>query len=65
MLESMFHMVPDSGNVLIYRTLEHLHASGCELCDVQMATDHTRRLGVIEIPAVEYSARLAHALEAL
>ena len=64
MLESMFHTVPDSGNVLIYRTLEHLHASGYELCDVQMATDHTRRLGVIEISAVEYSARLAHALEA-
>ena len=62
MLESMFHRVPHAGNVLLVRTLEALAAGGCELCDVQLSTPHTLRLGAREIPRAEYEARLRAAL---
>jgi len=62
MLESMFHRVPHAGNVLLVRTLEALAAGGCELCDVQLSTPHTLRLGAHEIPRAEYEARLRAAL---
>jgi leucyl/phenylalanyl-tRNA--protein transferase len=62
MLESMFHRVPHAGNVLLFRTLEALAAGGCELCDVQMPTPHTLRLGAREIPQGEYEGRLRAAL---
>ena len=42
MLESMFHRVPDAGNVLLARTLDELAARGFVLCDIQLPTDHTR-----------------------
>src|SRR4051794_29374336 len=62
MLESMFHRVPHAGNVLVVRALELLAARGVELCDVQLPTDHTRRLGARDIPRAEYEARLRAAL---
>jgi leucyl/phenylalanyl-tRNA--protein transferase len=62
MLESMFHAMPDAGNVNLVRTLERLAAEGFELCDIQLITDHTRRLGAVEIPADEFEARLVRAL---
>jgi leucyl/phenylalanyl-tRNA---protein transferase len=62
MLESMFHRVPHAGNVNLVRTLEGLAARGAELCDIQLASDHTRRLGALEIPAAEYERRLGRAL---
>jgi leucyl/phenylalanyl-tRNA--protein transferase len=62
MLESMFHTVPHAGNVGLLRTLERLAASGIELCDIQLPTDHTLRLGALQIPAAEYERRLRHAL---
>ena len=58
MLESMFHSVPEAGNVLVVRTLERLLDEGVELCDLQMSTPHTLRLGAVEIPAREYERRL-------
>ena len=45
MLETMFHVVDHAGNVNLVRTLERLDAIGVELCDIQLASDHTRRLG--------------------
>ena len=62
MLETMFHVVPHAGNVNLVRTLERLAAVGVELCDIQIASDHTRRLGAVEIPAREFEQRLRRAL---
>ena len=62
MLESMFHRVSDSGNVNLVRTLERLAGDGVTLCDIQLPTQHTTRLGAVEIPAAEYEARLEAAL---
>lgn len=62
MLESMFHRRPHAGNVALVLTLEALAAAGCALCDVQLSTDHLRRLGVREISQADYEARLREAL---
>lgn len=62
LLETMFHTVPDSGNVNLVRTLERLANAGIELCDIQLISDHTKRLGAYEIPAREFEARLARCL---
>jgi leucyl/phenylalanyl-tRNA--protein transferase len=61
-LESMFHAVPHAGNVLLVRTLERLAAAGFELCDIQTPTDHTLRLGAVQLPRAEFDRRLAKAL---
>jgi len=61
-LESMFHTVPHAGNVLLVRTLESLAATGFELCDIQTPTDHTLRLGAVQLPRAEFERRLAAAL---
>lgn len=61
-LESMFHVVPHAGNVLLVRTLEFLAASGYELCDIQTPTDHTQRLGAVQLPRAEFERRLGEAL---
>jgi leucyl/phenylalanyl-tRNA---protein transferase len=62
MLESMFHTLPHAGNVLLVRMLEALAAGGCQLCDIQLISDHTRRLGAVEIPRVEFERRLRAAI---
>ncbi len=61
-LESMFHAVPHAGNVLLVRTLEALASAGCELCDIQTPTDHTMRLGAVQLSRDEFDRRLAAAL---
>jgi leucyl/phenylalanyl-tRNA---protein transferase len=62
MLESMFHTVPHAGNVLLCRTLDELAANGFALCDVQLPTEHTTRLGARLIAREEYEERLRDAL---
>jgi leucyl/phenylalanyl-tRNA--protein transferase len=63
MLESMCHFVPDAGNALLSRLLDYLVADeGVELCDIQLPTDHTLRLGAELIDRADYEARLAQAL---
>lgn len=62
MLETMFHALPHAGNVNLVRTLERLAADGMTLCDIQLPTPHTMRLGAREIPSEEYQQRLAEAL---
>jgi len=62
MLESMFHLADHAGNVNLVRTLERLTTAGVELCDIQLASAHTRRLGAVEIPARDFEARLRRAL---
>jgi leucyl/phenylalanyl-tRNA--protein transferase len=61
-LESMFHTVPHAGNVLLVRTLEHLAAAGFTLADIQTPTDHTVRLGAVQLPREEFEHRLREAL---
>lgn len=62
MLESMFHRVPDAGNVLLARTLDELAARGFVLCDIQLPTDHTTRMGARLVPREDYERRLRAAL---
>jgi leucyl/phenylalanyl-tRNA--protein transferase len=62
MLESMFHTVPHAGNVLLARTLDDLAASGFALCDIQLPTEHTTRLGARLIAREDYEERLRLAL---
>ena len=62
MLESMFHTVPHAGNVGLVRTLEGLADRGIVLCDIQLPTEHTVRLGAEGIRADEYLRRLRAAL---
>jgi leucyl/phenylalanyl-tRNA---protein transferase len=61
-LESMFHTVPHAGNVLLARTLERLAESGFTLADIQTPTDHTARLGAVQLPRNEFERRLDEAL---
>ncbi len=65
--ESMFTAINEGGtgasSVCLVTLWNHLRSCGYELLDVQMANDHTRRFGVIEIPRTDYLARLAHALQ--
>lgn len=62
MLESMFHAVPHAGNVNLVATLERLRDAGVTLVDIQLISDHTRRLGAVEIPAADFERRLSAAL---
>jgi leucyl/phenylalanyl-tRNA--protein transferase len=62
MLESMFHTVPHAGNALLSRTLDELAARGFTLCDIQLPTEHTTRLGARLISRGEYEQRLRSAL---
>ncbi|MCW3040268.1 MAG: leucyl/phenylalanyl-tRNA--protein transferase [Solirubrobacterales bacterium] len=62
LLESMRRTRPGAGNALLVRTLDHLVASGIELCDIQLPTPHTERLGCVLIEHADYEARLVAAL---
>ena len=62
MLETMTHWVSHAGNVLLARTLDELAERGFVLCDVQLATPHTTRLGARLIRRADYERRLRAAL---
>lgn len=62
MLESMRRTQPSAGNALLSRTLDLLAGAGVTLCDIQLPTDHTLRLGCQLIPHDDYVARLRAAL---
>lgn len=61
--ESMFHQVRDASKVAMVALVQLARQLGIELIDVQVVTDHTRRMGVVEIPRREYLRRLDAALE--
>ena len=61
MAESMFHRAPDAGNVVLACCTTFLRDRGFELFDVQFATPHLERFGVVEIAADEYRRRLDRA----
>jgi len=60
--ESMFHSATDASKVALVGLVEWLRAQQVELLDVQWSTPHLSSLGVIDIPRVDYLARLAHAI---
>jgi leucyl/phenylalanyl-tRNA--protein transferase len=62
--ESKFHRAPDASKVALAALVEWLAGAGFDLLDVQIATDHLRSLGVVEIARSEYLHRLAAALAA-
>jgi leucyl/phenylalanyl-tRNA--protein transferase len=62
MLESMFHRIPHAGNVLLARTLDALAETGFTLCDIQLPTEHTTRVGARLLAREAYETRLRSAL---
>lgn len=57
--ESMFHRAPNASKIALAELVEGLADEGFELLDVQLATEHLRSLGVVEISRDEYLRRLA------
>lgn len=62
LLESMRRVLPGAGNALLSRTLDLLAERGFELCDIQLPTPHTERLGCRLLERGEFERRLAAAL---
>jgi leucyl/phenylalanyl-tRNA--protein transferase len=60
--ESMFSRRSDASKVALAWLVDHLRKRGFQLFDVQMVTDHTTRLGAIEITREEYLRQLRVAL---
>lgn len=60
--ESMFSRRSDASKVALFATFERLRERGFVLFDTQVANDHTRRLGAIDIPRAAYLVRLRRAL---
>jgi leucyl/phenylalanyl-tRNA---protein transferase len=52
--ESMFTRVTDASKVALVHAVEHLHARGIDVIDCQVISAHTRSLGAVEIPRVEF-----------
>jgi leucyl/phenylalanyl-tRNA--protein transferase len=60
--ESMVSLRRDASKVALVGLVERLRAGGFVLLDTQMATPHTARFGVVEVPRRTYERRLAAAL---
>lgn len=60
--ESMFHRVTDTSKVALVHLVDRLKERSFQLLDIQNISEHTRRLGAIEIPRREYLRRLRRAL---
>jgi leucyl/phenylalanyl-tRNA--protein transferase len=62
--ESMFTRHRDASKVALVHLVERLLKKGFLLFDIQFLTEHTSRLGAVEIPRAEYLARLRKAIAA-
>jgi leucyl/phenylalanyl-tRNA--protein transferase len=60
--ESMFSRVRDASKVALVALVDALTRGGFSLLDTQFLTAHLARFGAIEIPRVQYLAKLAEAL---
>lgn len=60
--ESMFTRITDGSKAALVGLMQRLMERSFQLLDIQFITDHTRRLGAIEIPRTEYLRRLREAL---
>ena len=56
--ESMAHVRPDAGNVLLLELVAALEWSGFTLFDVQLSTPHLRRFGCVTVSDAVYTERL-------
>jgi leucyl/phenylalanyl-tRNA--protein transferase len=61
--ESMFHRVSDASKVAMVAMMQWVEDEGIELVDVQVLTEHTERMGAVEIPRADFLQRLAAAVE--
>jgi leucyl/phenylalanyl-tRNA--protein transferase len=61
--ESMFHRADNASTLCLFHLMLHLRQKGFVLFDSQVASPHTLRLGVLEIPRREYLQRLTVALQ--
>ena len=61
--ESMFHRRTDASKVALVALVERLKDRGFVLFDVQMTTEHTERMGALNLPRAEYLARLREAVK--
>jgi leucyl/phenylalanyl-tRNA--protein transferase len=61
--ESMFHRVTDASKVALVSLVERLRRRGYVLFDVQMTTDHTERMGAVNVPRADYLRRLRAAVK--
>jgi leucyl/phenylalanyl-tRNA--protein transferase len=59
--ESMFARESDASKVALAFLVERLRERRFQLFDIQFVTEHTARLGAVEIPRREYLARLRRA----
>lgn len=60
--ESMFSRRTDASKTALAYLVDRLRQGGFSLFDTQYITPHLARMGAIEIPRLEYRARLAQAL---
>lgn len=60
--ESMFHTERDASKVALAALVDHLRQRGFQLFDVQMRTEHTTRMGAIDISRAAYLRRLRTAI---
>ncbi len=60
--ESMFHRQRDASKIALYGLVEKLRAGGFALLDVQFATTHLAKFGVVELSRAAYLRRLRAAL---
>ncbi|MBW3662993.1 MAG: leucyl/phenylalanyl-tRNA--protein transferase [Actinobacteria bacterium] len=56
--ESMFHSVNDASKVALVDLVHRFDAAGGTLVDVQLTTDHLRRLGAVDVPRGTFLALL-------
>jgi len=61
--ESMFTRGRDGSKIALVHVLQRLRERGFTLFDIQMRTEHTARLGAVEIPRSQYLGRLRRALK--
>jgi leucyl/phenylalanyl-tRNA--protein transferase len=60
--ESMFHRKTDASKVALVFLVDRLRERGFALFDTQFVTEHTARMGAVEITRREYLRRLRAAL---
>lgn len=60
--ESMFHCRTDGSKAALVFTVERLRQRGFVLFDIQLLSEHTARMGALEIPRTVYLERLRRAL---
>lgn len=61
--ESMFSIQRDASKVCLVKLVEHMRSQGYTLLDAQIANDHMKQFGQIEIPLDQYMAMLEDALQ--